>query len=329
MKFRFLILLILFFSCTERADFNLDYEDKLVLDLFLTTDSTISFMPKRTADFYSVEGNEFLTSLKFDFFSDNNPLGTIVYNPQSKSYSADFAIDYGHSYEIDCIYKGEQIHSKTIVPEPVSINNLEVIPLAYRNSRDWPYNQVTLEINDPAGENYYMVYIKCQTYFNQNYYPVPGVKDSLYKDLLLNSHLRSQDPVILAEPYFPHTVLDEQKTFPFLIFSDRLFDGEKYTFQFFYESPMFTGGLGIFMYAHVPEVNLLSIHPDMYEYLSTYIQHMDTRLGNLLSGRLEPINVKGNIENGQGIFSSYSRSVDTSLFFDRDFIETGSIHTNQ
>jgi hypothetical protein len=328
MAYRFLILLILFLSCTERADFNLDYEDSLVLDLFLTTDSTINFIPKKTADFYSVENNELLTDLQFDFSSDSGLLGTIVYNPKIKSYSANFAIDYGHSYEINCIYKEEQIYSKTTVPKPVSINNLEVIPLAYRNSRDWPYNQVTLEINDPVGENYYMVYIKCQTYFNQNYFD-PGLKDSLYKHLLLNSHLRSQDPVILAEPYFPHTVLDEQKTFPFLIFSDRLFDGKKYTFQFFYESPIYTGGLGIFMYAHVPEIALLSIHPDIYEYLSTYIQHMDNRIGNLLSGRLEPINVKGNIENGQGIFSSYSRSVDTSLFFDRDFIETGTIHTNQ
>ncbi|MBN2820690.1 MAG: DUF4249 family protein, partial [Bacteroidales bacterium] len=227
-----------------------------------------------------------------------------------------------------CIFDGEKINSKTTVPLPVSINYINVEPLAYRNSRDWPYNEVSLEFDDPVGENYYMVYIKSQTYFNQNYYG-SNFKDSLYKDLILNSHLRSLDPVILAESYYPHTIQDELKTFPFLVFSDQLFEGKKCSLQFFYESPLFTGGLGIFMYAHTPEINLLSIHTDMYNYLSTYIHHIDNRVGNLLSGRLEPINVKGNIENGYGIFSSYSRDVDTSLFFDREFIETAVIQINQ
>lgn len=314
----FLILI----GCTEKADIQLDYSESVVINLLLNPDTAALFTPILSIP---VEGREIkpLTDLEISFYENGDEFETVIYDQAMEGYRLTGALSTGQTYSVQFEFAGKEVTAETYIPDSINLGFVASTPLVYRTAFDQPYNQINLQIIDPAGEQFYMVRVRCKNYdFNHLWDP---------NDTIMHFHaytynsLRSTDPVILSEAYFPHTVQDDQKSFPFLVFSDRLFDGEKYNLSLYYSTPFVVTGKGVYMYDHHIELFVYSISEEMYQYMSSYLLQSDSRSGNILSGRLDPVNVYSNIENGYGIFGGYVSYLDTSQFVPGEIFELSQI----
>lgn len=187
----------------------------------------------------------------------------------------------GKTYKLKVIVPelGE-VHGEDLIPDKVAISSGN-----WRRTRtgfDEEY-LMSFVIDDPGGvDNFYMLEVFTYRYIREDYHNVEkGEIPQIIDSVLRKNGLETNDPGVIKN--WGNRFL----------FSDALFDGEKYPFRMtlFYD-----------MDRTQEEVYLVlrSLSKTSYEYWKTLeIQRMD----NVLS---EPMPVYGNIIGGHGLFGGYS-----------------------
>jgi hypothetical protein len=177
-------------------------------------------------------------------------------------------------------------------------------PAGYDINGD-PYLEVVVEINDSDEDDFYELFI-FDTWNDDTYYRT-------------NNFVVENDPVIVAEG------LEDYKNTSFL-FSDKLFNGKRYTLRLKFENASASGplleGSGV-LEDKTTYIALRSLSKEYYQYRKSWVSHRyhqqskpaiisnDVILSDLVDflfkGETEPF--KSNITNGYGVFAGYDQKI--------------------
>jgi hypothetical protein len=124
--------------------------------------------------------------------------------------------------------------------------------------------------------------------------------------------LYSNNPIIADEDYYP-SVLQFGAFPPTHLFFKKETNKDIFPIDFYYDQPTSTivGGLSsntstTHIYSHRAIIYLKTISYSYYQYHVSRLKQFYSRIGDPLYGVGEPVNVYSNIENGTGIFASYT-----------------------
>jgi hypothetical protein len=192
----------------------------------------------------------------------------------------DFAMiaESGHTYEVKANHPDYPDVSATMtVPLSVTLTNVDTVLIPASVNSD-NYLESTLTWNDPVGPNYYLVYCKWVSSFDN-----------------FNFYLRSND---VAISNVQADIDDGKKYGTFYALDDATFDGTEKSLKLeFYRPPSFD--IDQFEYY------LVSCSEETYRYLIS----SDKNIGSGNDPFTEPVKVNSNIENGLGIFGALDNSV--------------------
>jgi Domain of unknown function (DUF4249) len=195
----------------------------------------------------------------------------------------------GNTYRIEAAYKTlEPIYSTFVQPMPVPVDSVSVTILG-RNPNPTIGTDIQLRvyIDDPPGPNYYVMTAKKQN------------EDGRFAQHLQLTFL---DPAYEAESF----VFDPNSVRYIMAFDDSKFDGKKEYFDFsssYFNDRGDPSSIPLTHYA----VFLQNLTKEYYEYLKAMHLQTNTRHDPFS----QPVPVKGNVENGYGMFSGYTQTVKT------------------
>ena len=301
-KLLYLFIIISILSCTKDIEIEIPpTKAKMVaissLRPFSSTNSQLISLELQSTTDISEGGNikpigDALVILK----RNNVNYDTLVYVDTLKEYFYSFNMtDYpkeNEKFDIEIIKEGyDTIRSSTIIPKKIEISSSSIIPIAYYDEDGQPYAEATIEFNDPLEtENYYEIVVSDLTEREDSYY-----------------ELSSNSKIITSESYYP-TPMESDKAKPIsLLFSDKMINGKSVKINIFFSSS------NVFLNDVIPEhyvaIQLRSVTKAYYNYKTILMQHLYALDENILYGSGEPIPVYSNIENGYGIFGSFSNSI--------------------
>jgi hypothetical protein len=257
----------------------------------------------------SVNGKplENIVDCKVILKKNNTVYDTILYN-QTKEYYPLFEdeLDFpkaGDELEINVLYGNQFVSSKSKMPNKVSIKYVDtssVYSLIIKGNEI--YGSSTLTFDDPGGE--------------ENYYELVVASLGPPDEELRKYRIGSDETFITGEDHYSSEINGggSPSTVKSLLFTDKTFNGEEKTVRF-------TFPMGAYMGEKTMEFNHLKIHyhlrnvtKEYYEFETSKRVHLITTSANLLFGVSEPLNVKGNIENGLGLFGLYNHSQKNFFF---------------
>ncbi len=288
-----------------------DLTKNLVLNSIINPDSLFSVelsetksIPGSSSSYYPIKGATVM------LYEDDTEKGTLSYTETTSDSAAVY--EYNSFYPVtDKTYRIEvsnteydDISCETSIPATVAIESLDTIS----NADDYDMT-FELTFKDSANvTNYYRILLRTtRGYISTEWNEETQTDDTVIcvYSSMQSTYLDSDDPVFVAtenaDDYLLDTESDENE---FNIFSDDLFNGETYTLEFTHTGRYFNN-----LYVEKDKgefysltVLLQSISYEEYEYLRTYANFEWNEGGTLT----EPIQVYSNIDNGTGIFASFS-----------------------
>jgi hypothetical protein len=331
-----LFLGFLLFSCTQQIDFEKDYMTKqIVLNSIITPDSLITVKLYSSisineayplcitdAEVLLYENGTLIETLESTYMTKKN-----IWYPYETTNEYDTTYFYqsiktkavtGKEYKLVVNHpRYETLTCRTIIPEPVSFT-LRDTSYKYnkgRHNKETSFNFVT-EIVEPAStEDYYRIVLyktgRQKTFmYNSDGNLVESFLE--FKDLL--SYIDSNDPVFRNEVDDANNFLLGTSYNSYGIFSDRLFNGKNYDLSFNSRNGYSISGIEstdtVFWdsiqdgeYFHFI-IELHHLSKDTY----LYFKSIDAQQGVDHLPFVEPVQVYSNVDNGVGIFGSYSVS---------------------
>ena len=125
------------------------------------------------------------------------------------------------------------------------------------------------------------------------------------------AYLYSDNPAITNEDYYP-SVLQFDAFPPTNLYFKKENNSEPFYIDFYYSPPMSSitnmssGETNTHIYFHSATIYLKTVSENYYKYHVSRLKQFYSREGDPLYGVGEPVNVYTNIENGTGIFASYT-----------------------
>jgi hypothetical protein len=125
------------------------------------------------------------------------------------------------------------------------------------------------------------------------------------------SYLYSDNPLITIEDYYP-SILQFDAFPPTNLYFKMVNNSETFLVDFYYSPPMSsitnmgTGETTTHIYSHSASIFLKTVSSNYYKYHVSRLKQFYSREGDPLYGVGEPVNVYTNIQNGTGIFASYT-----------------------
>lgn len=331
-----ILLGFLLFSCTKQIDFEKQYLTKqIVLNSIITPDSLITVKLYSSisineaypacitdAEILLYENDVFVETLESTYSTKKNlwyPYET--QNEYDTTYfyqSVNAKAETGKEYKL--IVKHplyETLTSKTTIPEPVSFT-LRDTSYKYnkgRYTKEVIFNFIT-EIVEPAStEDYYRI-VLYETGRKKSFrYNSDGnLVESFLEFKKRLSDIESNDPVFRSETEDANNFLLGTSYNSYSIFSDRLINGKNYNLSFTtidgYAVTGHSAADSLFWdtfqdgeYYHFT-IELYHLTKETYLYLKS----IDAQHGIDHLSFIEPVQIYSNVENGAGIFGSYSVS---------------------
>ncbi|MBN1950779.1 MAG: DUF4249 domain-containing protein [Bacteroidales bacterium] len=284
----FLAFLCLF-SCEKEVTFReVEVPDRLVVNSLISPDSLISVhlshtMSSKVAALLSIDG------ATIDLFENNIYLETLVVNQNGIYTSQTTRPSFGREYKLEINAQGyETTISSDITPyQKIEIKNLQIIKDAFINEDGNTLNEVRYTISDPEFEdNFYETRVIIAYHSDdETSYVIP--------------YMTSKDPAILQEAdiyYYPESILLE----------DNLFNGEEKEISLYYREGICYGCVEPTII-----VELRSISSNFYKYKKSLIRHLNNQSSDIWDGMANPVQLFTNVENGYGIFASYTSDIDS------------------
>lgn len=239
------------------------------------------------------------------------------------AFTSKTKVELGKSYKLVVSHSGQEtVTCETTVPEPVKITNLEISKI----NQDGEY-KVNVHFDDVANvENYYYLRSFNKGRYISHIYFDPEISETdsvIYSDVIFKNSLNFE----CYNPVFQQNDANESLFSDYIthyVFSDEIFDGKNYglSFDVYVSIPFDESDRGSYTYI---DVEILSISKEMYLYLKSINSYNNNSDLEIMT---EPVIIYNNIENGMGIFGSYSSSED-SIIVSGEYFTDGYIYLNK
>ncbi|MCF6364702.1 MAG: DUF4249 domain-containing protein [Bacteroidales bacterium] len=306
-----IILTISIFSCSEPIDINVDEVDKkIVLNGFINPDSTVKVNLSKSIGILQKDKEvEFLKNADVKLFENNILIEELQYDTNGYYTGVTFP-KIGKTYKITADYPSlTSVDANTLILNPVSVTSVNSSPQFISRVETW-YDSNTgqqfdttiftldrmnieLTFTDPAEEeNYYLITFTALI-------PQFGYFPPDYNEVYLGEKMVSLDYNMNNSSWQNYLHMNN---FNGYILSDELFNGNSHTLN-----------ADIYLYGDSsPEtvyINFHRINKEFYQFVISYSKYEETEYNPLA----EPVNIKTNINNGFGFFSSYSTAKDSVI----------------
>jgi len=305
--FASILVLSVLFACEKPVTIDVPQKpSKLVINGWIGKDSLISVHVGKSK--YSLAPRENINNLTENYtvknavpvvFENDVPVDTLVYDATRFIYRTQRGrrISAGKAYSVKVKAPGfTEATAESIVPSQSQIVSLQYVRDARTNSSGTPESEITITFNDPGAEkNYYLIQF-FGVYTDQYGNPVP----------IWCIHTSDKDVEVIgyADPMEPNSCYDGDQ----LLLSDANFNGKQKVVKFFIESYQlqeFVNPSANRTYR--PFVNVLRITEDQFKFIKSYSLYSNSSDNPFA----EPVNVFTNVNNGYGVFSTYTRVTDT------------------
>ncbi|MCT4616273.1 MAG: DUF4249 domain-containing protein [Marinifilaceae bacterium] len=289
-----LIGFLFLFSCVETEEPKID---NLVINSFFSPSTDFTVQSSNSVSMFDTVTYKQVKAIKPKLYEDDKLLGELsIKSAYSKpgfaseipeSYSlAGFTPKQGRKYKLELDYNGKKITAEDVIPEAVDfeISNMRYTQLTGEYNDDGL--ELSLDFEDKKDEdNFYIIA------FNSVEYTDKDDKQGWAQAL---GWMQTDDPSIEYSYYQVGNLSTGQR----YIFSDKYFDGEKYTMKIRYSNAVKAGeNFGLTIY-------LMSISKNYYKFIVSYLRQKQ----NNEDYYAEPTQVFNNIENGFGVFAGFSMS---------------------
>ncbi len=287
-------------SC--RKEFIIDYPPlppKLVVNCLFSPDSVFNIQVSKL-HYLNETTDATIKNAKVILYQDGHLFENLIFNTTGKSYKSIKKPESGKTYTVTVEAKGfPKVTAVDKVPDSINIDSANIYISAYYDS--WEERNLDIVklyfIEDSNEENYYEIIC----FKDENPEPPPHYYSFPYG-------ITSIDPVISAEG-----ILDQSKYLPVLSFSDKLLSkSAEISFMPFLQlgtQPNFTPD----SYTILRNIskNYYLFRKKWFRYLQTnsLIQPNGIAQWSNMSFVPNPTDAYTNVENGLGIFASYTESV--------------------
>ena len=283
LRLLFILFMFLSFACKgfwepRSVVTNLpEHRPLLVINSFINPDSVLEvFVSKSNA--FLAPPSFLINDATVTIFESGNPVAELFQIRQGTYRATNYKPRIGATYELRVSAEGFiPIKSTTTIPSPIKIDSVVVT----ENSIDRFKTNLTLFFQDPPGEdNYYQLLLY-------------SIERSAESDTLLSIIGFSSSDAVLRKP---EDFEDKSDYYDDAFFDDALFDSE------FYD-------LDISFYTHSEPIEMFIVLLTTSE--SYYNFRKSVEQQNLTEDNpfAEPVPIYTNIENGLGVFASYSSFV--------------------
>ena len=315
-------------ACETVVDVDVPREaPRLVVNSFIGVDAPVAVVVSQSKFVLSNEPLQVVSGAEVVLLEDEQVVATLAethpndntINAASGFYATDFVPSAGRSYTLRVSKSGfESVEATALIAPPISIANLryDTITITYEQFDDNTgnfttvqepsLNQVWLGIDDPSDEeNFYQVLVQRYTIsynFEQDDDGNFVITDTFR--ILSPIPLVSDDPLVDDnDDFFGDD--DGFSVNGIFMFSDEIFNGRLYTFNFSVDQ---TFGFGQEQESEY-FITLRTLSEAQYRYMLSADLQQETE-GNPFA---EPVPVFNNVQGGYGIFVGYSADVDTVL----------------
>jgi hypothetical protein len=229
--------------------------------------------------------------------------GSFTLDYQGKGlYTSNMLVEPGSPYQITVVIDGyPELYASDSVPTPCGISILSQTNTAMLNEDGFYMTGVELEFNDdPMTKDYYeiIIYKRREDYI----FPSPAFNE--------------QNKILLNEGFEPYTTES-------LVFSDELIEEEYVHMNLIYGVDYNSGSSGDTRYQTIREHTVIAelrhISKAYYMFKKSVYFYENSRYADFIEGTATVYPVYSNVENGLGIFASYSSSLD-SIFVEEEKI---------
>ncbi|NOZ45269.1 MAG: DUF4249 domain-containing protein [Chlorobi bacterium] len=304
-KFNFIILTMALLQfgtgCEKVLDIDIpDNDRKIVVNGLLNTDSLITVNISKSLNILDSKNIKFLDDAEVKLYR-NNVFIEYLTNAGNGNFKSSITKPVnGEKYKIE-VSEGniQTAFSETVIPSSL-IGEITIDTTTNYVSENQFYSHESLEctvsFDDPPNEdNYYWFYL---TGLYENFiWDSENFNDSVVYSRT-NLYFESNDPIIDS------WISSGKNGF---VFSDELFKGKTIKFIINLDKGMFYG-----VDTNILHFNVNIITKDFYLYAITHDKHLDA-MNNPFT---EPVQVYTNIENGYGIFASYTTKRDSIMLID-------------
>lgn len=238
------------------------------------------------------EGFHALDGLNIEIYENGQVRETLTRN--NGSYESTFNIEEGSQYAISLNWNGSIIRANTQIPSAVGLTNASIT----REEVDIDVGEygypASITFEDPVGSNYYLVELLVEDCGGGC---DPRLFTGMINELLIEDlEVETSGNVDVSIGSGPETI----DGFPYFYFNDVGFEGETYTFNFFVIPTLVNFAEDQDL---VLKFVLKSLTQAYYDYLVTSDFQVELEDQNNFS---EPVQIKGNVENGLGVFAGYN-----------------------
>lgn len=303
-----LFILIAFFfifsSCEKKLDIDLpDSDKKIVVNGIVNPDSLMKVRISKSLNVLDNGNVEYLSDAVVKLYKDD-VLMEELNNMNSGYFMSSVFPEINANYKLTIDYSGlTSVNSEIQLKKAVNIVSVDTVSEVRINNYGDGYIDTSyimhfeIKIKDDADKSdYYFLSLRAII-------PVYDFIDDEYVIIAseeTNMFFESDDHVFRNSEWF---TLDGMQG---IVFTDEMFNGNEYSFDiehYIFKNDEFDyKQLGTMYY-----VKLLTVTEDVFNYISSYNLNQQT----LYDPFAQPVQIYSNIENGLGIFSGYTMSVDS------------------
>jgi Domain of unknown function (DUF4249) len=302
----FILLAVLISACEKTVTIDVPRKDpKLVIYGWIEKDKliTLSVGKSRYILDGSINGNQqelyTVKDAQVVVFENGIPIDTLVYQPTGYNYKSihNKTIRGGYTYSVKVKAPGfADVESVSIVPSQSDITEVTRVRNARVNTIGDEQDEVTIRLNDPAGEqNFYMIQVYGTSYGYSDGSPIYCVSTTDKDIELIGDN---------ADPLNSDNCFDGSN----LLMRDVNFNGGQKLIRLFVNSNELqeyvepSSGR-----KYRPYLKVHRITEDYFRYIKSYSAYYNATDNPFA----EPVNVYSNVKNGYGTFSVHTMAVDT------------------
>ncbi len=290
------VIVFAFISCEKEVDIPIEYsESKLVVNSVFCTDSLWNVEISASKYIYDTMQIPLLDNAIVTI-ADSDKNSIELFNQGNGIYtSLTEKPELNKAYTVNVLHSVyDNVSSTSKLPNNININDISWDEQVLFEGQE--YRKVKITFQDPPENNYYSIRV-----FERNWM-IEGWNNEGYLDSIL-----------VEQPYYiisqnASVSNNENKNYVTSIyFSDDLFDGNEYTFDFLLDNYMFENSWGSGSERLPIYISFSTLSKDLYWY-QTSLQKYQYSNGDFFS---QPVQVYTNVENGLGIFAGCSSVQDS------------------